>query len=159
MTVWEVTHQSPLRLSRRVLREVQVVVEGSRSSVLESQVTAEQKRENKKRLQRNCQRAAKQQFSHVSLIKLVDTLKEMADTGRTGKMRWRAVWGGCRAEGAAITVLTDVTTAEPSGDGEPTVMLTRTSFLCRDALTFTGHCYSILSVKTTKQKHNMQLLN
>lgn len=53
---------------------VQVVV-GSRSSVLESQVTGEQKRgrsESVEDLSESRRAAAKQQFSRVSLIKLVD---------------------------------------------------------------------------------------
>lgn len=64
-----------------------MVVVGSRSSVLESQVTGEQKRRRRdgvEDLSGSRGAAAKQQFSHVSLIKLVDIWKEMEERQRKG---------------------------------------------------------------------------
>lgn len=64
-----------------------VAAVGSRSSVLESQVTGEQKRRRRdsvEDLSESRGAAAKLQFSHVSLIKLVDVWKEMEERRRKG---------------------------------------------------------------------------
>lgn len=87
MTVWVMSPQwharalpsSPGGFDRRRV----VVVVGSRSSVFESQVTGEQKRRDwVEDLSESWGAAAKQQFSHVSLIKLVDLRKEMEERPR-----------------------------------------------------------------------------
>lgn len=88
-----------------------VVVEGSRSSVFESQVTGEQKRrDGVEDLSESRGAAAKQQFSHVSLIKLVDMRKEMEE--RQTEMKGSR---GCRRLGRLI----DAVTTEQPGEGEP----------------------------------------
>lgn len=132
--VTSLTWQSPPQLPRRLWqgRGCRVVeVEGSRSSVLELQVTGEQKKRRREaggsvRVLRSVSQTA------VFPRQPDQTCWHLEGDGRQTekeKKRWRAEGGSCRAEGADIRELID---AEPPGEGELTVILTQGCLFSRE---------------------------